>query len=251
MFKREISEESKEKKARELNLVLHGIKENTEEGASGRDKWNWDVQTCNNLYQALKLNLNADNIKFCRRVGERGSDPRPLILGLFNFRDRALLLNQDLRGTEYFSDITIGPDLTKQQRKEEAETRKEMEARNAKLSEDDKAKNLVWRMVGPRGERRLIKGLNRDREGTSRTGEGATGGVPLLNSRGRGAGGWKPRGGPSTGRGGMNLRNRATISDNDTINLTEEEGRVGRDRLNSKRTREQDVMEEEEPPAKH
>ena len=43
-----------------------------------------------------------------------------------------------------------------------------MEARNAKLSEDDKAKNLVWRMVGPRGERRLIKGLNRDREGTSR-----------------------------------------------------------------------------------
>ena len=88
MFKREISEESKEKKARELNLVLHGIKENTEEGARGRDKWNWDVQTCNNLFQALKLNLNADNIKFCRRVGERGSDPRPLILGLFNFRDR-------------------------------------------------------------------------------------------------------------------------------------------------------------------
>ena len=60
-------------------------------------------------------------------------------------------------------------------------------------------------MVGPRGERRLIKGLNR--EGMVGTG----GGVSLLSSRGRGAGGWKPR-------GGMSLRTRGATSNNDTEN---------------------------------
>ena len=100
-------------------------------------------------------------------------------------------------------------------------------------------------MVGPRGERRLIKGLNR--EGMVGTG----GGVSLLSSRGRGAGGWKPRGGPSSVRGGMSLRTRGATSNNDTIHQTEEEGRVGRDRLGSKRTRDQEGMEEGEPPAEH
>ena len=182
-YKREMSEENKERKARELNLVLHGVKENTEEGASGRDKWYWDTQTCNNMFQALKLSLTADSIKFCRCFGERGNDPRPLIIGLYNYRDRALLLNQDLRDTEYFSDVTIGPDLTKMQKKEEADVKKEMETKNSNLSKDDISKNLVWRMVGPRGERRLIKGLNRERERMD-----ATGGASSQGARGRGVG---------------------------------------------------------------
>ena len=101
-----------------------------------------DTQTCNNMFQALKLSLTADSIKFCRRVGERGNDPRPLIIGLYNYRDRALLLNQDQRDTEYFSDVTIGPDLTKMQRKEEADVKKEIETKNNNLSEDDISKNL-------------------------------------------------------------------------------------------------------------
>ena len=78
-------------------------------------------------------------------------------------RDRALLLSQDTRETEV-SEVNFGPDLTKEQRKEEMDMKKEMEDKNRALSADEKAKNLAWRMVGPRGERRLVKGTVREQE---------------------------------------------------------------------------------------
>ena len=104
-------------------------------------------------------------------------------------------------------------------------------------------------MVGPRGERRLIKGLNRERERMD-----ATGGASSQGARGRGVGRWRPRGGPSAPRRGMHLRTRGPTTNNDTINLAEEEagwGRLGSDRLVSKRGRETAEMEEDGPPAKH
>ena len=49
------------------------------------------------------------------------------------------------------------PDLTKRQRDEEAELKKEAERRNRSLTEMDLSKNLHWVVVGARGERRLTK----------------------------------------------------------------------------------------------
>jgi hypothetical protein len=45
------------------------------------------------------------------------------------------------------------PDLTQEQRKDEAAMLKEAEERNGCLSEEEKAKNLEWMVVGARGER--------------------------------------------------------------------------------------------------
>ena len=194
-YKKELSCESKERKAREMNLILHGVKENNQEGASGRDRWDWDVHTCQNIFQALKLKLTADDIKFCRRVGEKGTNPRPLVMGMFNMRSRSQLLSQDLRDTEFFSDVTIRPDLTKLQRKEEADIKREMDTLNGQLSEEDVSKNLSWRMVGQRGERRLVKGVVRGRgEGESAV-ESTAGGALLPSTQRRGTGQWRPRGG--------------------------------------------------------
>ena len=53
---------------------------------------------------------------------------------------------------------------------------------------------------------------------------------------------------------GRNLRTRGPTTNNDTINLAEEEagwGRLGSNRLVSKRGRETAEMEEDGPPAKH
>ena len=105
-----------------------------------------------------------------------------------------------------------------------------------------------------RRERRLIKGLNSERERMD-----ATGGASSQGARGRGVGRWRPRGGPSAPRGRMHLRTRGPTTNNDTINLAEEEagrGRLGSDRLGSdrlvgKRGRETAEMEEDGPPAKH
>ena len=162
-YKKERIEESRERKARELNVVMHGVMESPEEMATGRERWEWDMLTCRNIFKILNLRITEENIKFCRRVGERGEAARPLIVGLFNYRDRALLLSQDTRETEV-SEVNFGPDLTKEQRKEEMDMKKEMEDKNRALSADEKAKNLAWRMVGPRGERRLVKGTVREQE---------------------------------------------------------------------------------------
>jgi hypothetical protein len=60
-----------------------------------------------------------------------------------------------------------------------------VERRNRDLTEEDKAKNLVWMVVGARGEKRIVKGVTRMR--------GAAAGGP-------------PRGGPAArGRGGITL----------------------------------------------
>ena len=40
--------------------------------------------------------------------------------------------------------------------------KEEAEKRNSKLSEDDRSKNLKWLVVGRKGEKRLIKGIDRE-----------------------------------------------------------------------------------------
>jgi len=83
-----------------------------------------------------------------------------------------------------------GPDLTQMQRKEEEEMRQEAERKNREeLTQDDISKNLVWTVVGARGEKRIIKVVERGRGGGQRIMRGATRGnrgrPPLLTRGGR------------------------------------------------------------------
>ena len=48
------------------------------------------------------------------------------------------------------------PDLTKQQRKEEQDLRKKVEELNEERTEED-AGNFIWKVVGPRGQRKMYK----------------------------------------------------------------------------------------------
>jgi hypothetical protein len=34
-----------------------------------------------NIFRALKLNIGEDAIRFCRRVGEKKEEPRPMVVG--------------------------------------------------------------------------------------------------------------------------------------------------------------------------
>jgi hypothetical protein len=128
--------------------------------------------------------MPKDCIRFVRRVGDAESQPRPLILGFNEEGDKKRLLRCDTRNTP-FSDVDIGPDLTKKQRQEEINMKAEAVRRNMHMEEADRAKKLEWQVVGPRGEKRLIKvymdmekeRLNRDSEnrgrgGTARRGRG-------------------------------------------------------------------------------
>jgi hypothetical protein len=54
------------------------------------------------------------------------------------------------------------PDLTKKQRAREARMKQEAEDRNKKLTAEERNRNEKWLVVGRRGEKRLIKGIERD-----------------------------------------------------------------------------------------
>ena len=154
--------------------------------------------------------------------------------------------------------------------------RKEMEEKNRNLNEEEKAKNLAWRMVGPRGERRLVKGAVREQEnrreehnrigsnrGAISRGLSSRGPrlLPPTVSRGRGSGRIETRsrrGMEGTARGGILMgssirQENSNKEDSDKIFSDALKG-GNRERLASKRIREEneeDVMDNSEPPLKH
>lgn len=252
--RKDIYAEIRERESRKMNLVIHKVGELTRDGSTPEERRGWDLTTCDNLFKAMKINLRSEEaVQFCRRVGEVGDTPRPIIIGLWTQRDRHLILNRapELRHTQY-REVGIVPDLTNIQRKEEADLRAEAEDRNANLTQEDRSKNLCWLVVGRRGMRRLIKGKARDMEAggvtataaaTQRTnlttslatrgGSGtpfARGGAPeprttLLDSRRRLEGGWLPAA------------------------QTESQQQLMRPRINSKRLRRDSATEMDQPPA--
>jgi hypothetical protein len=79
-----------------------------------------------------------------------------MIVGFYEERDRNIVLRCDTRGTN-FKDVEIGPDQTKKQKQEEMDMKAEAVRRNREMPNEDRAKNLAWLVVGPRGEKRLVK----------------------------------------------------------------------------------------------
>ena len=91
---------------------------------------------------------------------------------------------KNLRESSY-KEVGIVPDLTVQQRREEQQLSEEADRRNREeLTTEDQTKNLKWLVVGPRGAKKIIKGVPRNAQPATR----GTG------WRGRGRGG-RARGG--------------------------------------------------------
>ena len=259
--------EIRERKQRKLNVLIHRVEEAGEDAKSIEERKDWDLDSCDNIFEALGMRtVSREAVKFCRRVGERGEEPRPMLIGFHRKEDKNELMEKakDLRKTE-FKEVTIVPDLTQQQRKEEMEMTKEAERRNMTRTEEEMAKNLEWMVVGRKGEKRLVKGPARQWGGEMR-GRGAwRGGAGRGAGRGgRGVGSnllpgrggqreteWRPEAGTSRGTGVMRGREGLAATRRGMGWRPTED----RQRRNSKRTRgESDTEAEREggaPPAKH
>lgn len=161
--KRVMREEWKEREVRRKNLVLHRVPEAPETISVGEERKKHDLEECLRIIRAAGMAGAESDIKACRRLGDKGDNPRPIILVLRTEEAKRQLLElaRNLKGTDY-QEISIVPDLTPEQRKEEAEMQEEAERRNAEeLTDDDVSKNLKWSVVGQRGEKRLLKGRER------------------------------------------------------------------------------------------
>ncbi len=188
-----VFQELREREARRNNLVLHGVQECDQAAATGKDRQAWDFDKCCAICQELGLSFDRDTFKFCRRVGVAVEGPRALIVGFYTEMEKSMLLRKAKNLSETsFSEVTVAPDLTKQQRKEERELWEELDTRNSGRTEEQVQKNLEWAVVGSRGERRLV--LQPSRPPLPRRGRGARGGLrgrafgptPAGAARGRG-----------------------------------------------------------------
>ena len=102
------------------------------------------------------------------------------MVGFYEEGDKSRLLRCDTRRTS-FSEVDIGPDLTKQQRQEETNLKGEAVRRNMRMGDEDRAKNLAWLVVGPRGKKRLEKRfINMELERSSRGGGVQRGRAPII-----------------------------------------------------------------------
>jgi hypothetical protein len=223
--RKERADEMREREIRRKNVIMHRVGEAGEEVRAAEDRRVWDLKSCDNIFKALKLNMTSEKaVRFCRRVGEKGNGPRPLVVGFRREEQKEDILEnaRKLRDTQ-FSEVMIIPDLTPEQRKEEADMVAEAERRNRELTEEDAAKNLEWMAVGARGERRLIKGVKRAtaargrhpqtaaRVGTTPQSAAGSSLTPTLLPPRPQVGGWDPRvgaRGAATGARGAGSKRR-------------------------------------------
>ena len=159
--------ELKDRKARRLNVIFYGIGEAPGENPSIDERKTWDRQSCQNVFNALKLNIKSSSLRFIRRVGEKGEKPRPLLVGMENMESKErLLANAKYLRDTHLNKVGISPDLTPLELQEERDMAAEAEKRNKNLSEEDISKNMKWLVVGQKGEKRLFKGTERIQPGS-------------------------------------------------------------------------------------
>ena len=158
-----LDDELRERESRKLNLVVQGLQEPHKNIKDPKSRMEQDKMECEKLFITMKARTRNQAVRFCRRIGERGEDPRPLVFGVYREEEKYHILEKarELLYTCY-ENVTIVPDMTKNQRRGEQRLRQEADQRNSQLTEEDRSKNLKWLVVGKRGEKRLIKGTERE-----------------------------------------------------------------------------------------
>jgi hypothetical protein len=70
-----------------------------------------DKRECENIFTAIGSKVRRMDIRFCRRIGEKGEKARPLLLGMTLETVKCEVLDQakELQNTEYQGN-GIGPD---------------------------------------------------------------------------------------------------------------------------------------------
>lgn len=146
------------------NIILHNIAESTEENV--KDRKAADMKSLDNVMKTIKVKLNTNtedegaDVKFCVRLGEKNTDaskPRPMLIGLKDEQVKTKILqNAKNLFNSQLKDVSIVPDLTNKQRKDEQRMRQEVEDRNKELSQEESL-NYEWRLIGTRGSRQVLK----------------------------------------------------------------------------------------------
>jgi len=161
IMRKSVFAELRDRESRKTNIVIHQLAEADKNVTSPEDRKKADEESLNELFTAIKVDLKLEDIKFMARIGkkdEQGKKNRPLMVGFFSVAHRTALLNsaRNLSYLQDYDEISIVPDLTKEQREEEDNQRNEVKQLNNNMDKEE-ALNFEFRLVGLKGERRIIK----------------------------------------------------------------------------------------------
>ena len=141
----EMLREIRERESRKDNLIIHQVEEPTV--GRGVERKEHDLNKVIEIMEFLNCPVKKEDIKFIFRAGERREDrpgPRPIILSMKNSGARNTILENTRKlASSRFERISITPDLTPLQRKEEDGLRKEAETRNNAMDQEERL-NYQW-----------------------------------------------------------------------------------------------------------
>ena len=146
------------------NLVVHRVPESTLEDPKERAAHDaFMIKVTMEKYLGIE-GMDTDNkVRFIRRLGGRREEEeaRPILLGLKFTADMELVLDRSWMlgrsNSKAAQAINIVRDLTVRQRQREADMVKEAYRKNLERNQEDQDLNLVFKVVGRKGEKREIK----------------------------------------------------------------------------------------------
>jgi hypothetical protein len=129
-----------------------------------RERAEEDGDTCGKIFRAIRARASRSSLKFSCRLGKRGRDPRPIVVGLYSEEERSVLGKaRDLQNTLY-KDVNIVPNLTQRNMQKRQNYKKKPTGGTKTDHRRQRKKTLKWLVVRKKGEKRLIKGQERERE---------------------------------------------------------------------------------------
>jgi hypothetical protein len=69
-----------EREVRRMNLILHGVDEQSDKIRGNRERMEKDKARCELIFNAMRARTRKEDLRFCRRIGERGDEPRPIVI---------------------------------------------------------------------------------------------------------------------------------------------------------------------------
>ena len=152
-----------ERESRRCNVVIHNLPEPGDDIKESSERISRDKTIVQELCEVLEIELDVgESARFAKRLGprpENNQTPRPLLIGFktADFSDAILQKSPELsKKDEPWSSIKVVSDLTKIQRKEETRLRDEVIKKNGERTNEE-SENWKWKVVGRRGERRIVQ----------------------------------------------------------------------------------------------
>ena len=150
--------EMNQREMRKTNIIIHNLLEPQVEGASSKDVLQEkEHEILGDLFAQMELDKEEikENIKFCKRLGEKKDGKgRPLLVGFKNVNKRNKVMEAAISKRNLPSSLTS--DLTKMQRDENDKLRKEVQNLNNEKPSDNSG-DYRWNLVGPPEMLRKVK----------------------------------------------------------------------------------------------